>query len=186
MRLIRLLVLLAVVWLVVELAAIPVAGRLIEQQVAARSRGIADVDARVGTFPVLTRFVTTGSVNSVAVTLDRVVRLGLTFTEVRFDLDGVGVDRGALLTRKVRITHIDTGTVTATIDLDGLPPGPGSGTGRNIRVAGRSLVLGRVTLQLSSELFPCDPRVRQLGRRVIASCVLTDVPPILLDASQMR
>lgn len=183
MRPIRFLVLLAVVWLTVELAAIPFAGRLLAQQVSARSRGVGDVKASVGGFPLLTRFVSEGRVNSVDVTLERIVRLGLTFNEVRFELDGVEVDRSALIARRVRITQIDSGSVTATIDL---PPGVASAAASNVRVAGRSLVLGPVRFQLTSEVLPCDPQVRLLGNQVIASCAIRDVPPILLDATQTR
>lgn len=186
MRPIRFLVLLAVVWFAVELAAIPFAGRLLAQQIRTRSRGIADVEASVGMFPVVTRFVAAGRVESVVVTLERVARLSLTFTEVRFDLDGVEVDRAALLGQKVRITHIDAGRVTATIDLSALPPRVASATARSVRVTGRSLVLGPVRFQLSAELFPCDPEVRQLGNQIIASCELRDAPPVLLDAAEMR
>jgi hypothetical protein len=184
-RTLRFLVLLLVAaWVIVELAAVPVGTRLIEEQFVARSGGVAAVDASIGTFPVVSRFVLTGRVNTVKVTLDRVARLGLTFAEVRFELDGVAVDRAGLLRRQMRITDIDRGTVAATIDISGASPQLAAAADRNVRVAGRNLVIGPVSFRLSSELFPCDPQVRRLGAQVIASCTLTDVPPILLDAAQ--
>lgn len=177
------LILVAGLWLVGELAAIPVADRLIEQRVAERSRGIASVHATVGTFPVVARLVITGRVNSVTVTLDRVERLNLTFAQVRFDLEGAHIDRGALLRREARITAVERGTVTAIVDLGGLPPGVAR-LGRNVRVRSRTLLLGPTSFSLSFDILPCDPDARFANDQVILSCTIRDVPPALLDAAQ--
>jgi hypothetical protein len=90
------------------------------------------------------------------------------------------------LRREVRVTEIEHGTVTATIDISGVSPRIAALADRNVRVAGRSLIVGPISLQLSAELLPCDPQVRRMGDQIIASCTLTDVPPILLDAAQRR
>ena len=181
MRLLRLLVILLVgLWLVVEVAAIPVASKLVESQVAARTRGATSVRASVGSFPVLARVVFTGRVNSVDVALEHVAGQRIPFTEVRFDVSGVAVDRASLATGKVKVTSIDTGTVTGTIDLSAAAPIVGRLASR-VSVSGHTLLLDSIPLQLNPQLFPCSPQAHIDGQQVIVSCSFTDVPPVLLE-----
>jgi hypothetical protein len=155
---------LAIVWLVVELAAIPVANRVIEWKAAQQSRGVAGVHA--------------------SVTLDRVERLSLTFTQVTFELDGVALDRAALLQRQAKVTAIDHGTVTATLDLRTLPPAVAR-VARNVRVNGRTLLLGPASFQMSSDIMPCNPTANVSGDVVTLSCTFDHIPPVLLEAQRI-
>jgi hypothetical protein len=186
MRMLRRLVLLLVVlWVVVEIAAIPVANRMIEEQVAAQTRGVASVKASVGTFPVVARFVLTGKISRVGVTLVRVARAALTFTEVRFDLSGVELDRGRLLkNRQAHITAVDTATITATLDTSALPPRLAGAVARNVRISGRTLLLGPASFQLASDILPCSPSAHVVGSSVILTCTIDHVPPALLETAQ--
>jgi hypothetical protein len=179
-------ILLAVVWLVAELAAIPVAGRLIAQRVSAQTHDIAAVHAKVGTFPIVTRLLLTGRVNNATVTLDKVVRLNLTFAQVSFQLEGVQLDKSALFgQRKARITAIQQGTVTATIDVQDVSRiARAFSPSRAPRVTGRTLLLGAASFQLSSDIMPCDPDARIDGNQIVLSCTVNNVPPVLLESAQ--
>jgi len=179
-----LIVLLVALWLVGEIVAIPVADHLIEQQVSARTNNVAAVHARVGSFPVVARYVVTGKVKTVSVTLDRVTRVALTFATIRFDLSGVSIDRSALLKGKGRITAIDRGTITATIDVGALRARVARFVESDVRVSGRTLVIGPESFRLSSDVLPCDPSERIEGDRIILSCTINEVPPALLEEAQ--
>ena len=178
MRLIRRLVYLAVgLWVVVELVAIPVSGQLLAHEVASRTHDVTTVHASVGSFPILARAFLLGSVNKVSVTLDQVTGERIPFTAIRFDVRGVGLDKAALTKGKMRITSIDRGTVTATLDL---PPGVTSA----VSVSGRTLKLGPLSLALRSDLIPCAPTARVAGNTVTLSCTVYQIPPVLLEGAQ--
>jgi len=185
-RLLRLLVVLLVgAWLVVEIVAIPVADRMLEQEVSAHTHGVAAVKASVGTFPIVTRFVFTGRISKSTITLERVARLALTFTEVRFDLAGVQIDRARLIgSRQARITAVDRATITATLDMAALPPRVAAVVSRNVRVSGRTLMFGSASFEMSSDILPCSPDAHVIGNDVILSCTIDHVPPALLEAAQ--
>ena len=181
MRLLRLLVIVLVgLWLVVEVVAIPVAGRLVESQVAARARGATSVHASVGSFPVVARVVFTGRVNSVDVTLENVAGQRVPFTEIRFDVSGAAVDRASLATGKVKVTKIDTGSVMGTIDLSAAAPVVGR-IASHVSVSGHTLLLNSIPVQLNPQHFPCSPDAHIDGQQVIVSCTFTNVPPVLLE-----
>src|SRR5688572_8807940 len=84
-----LLVILALLWLVGELAAVPIAEGRVEQRVAELNRDAANVSANIDSFPLVSRLVFAGRVNEVTVTLERVARARLTFAEVRFELSDI-------------------------------------------------------------------------------------------------
>jgi hypothetical protein len=173
MRLIRRLVILVVgLWLVLELAAIPVLGQIVQHEVSARSHGATTIRASIGTFPVLARAFFAQRVNSVSVTLDRVAGERVPFTTIRFDAHGVGIDRASLLKGKVKVTSIDTGTVTASLELP-------ADVGAHVQVSGHTLVMGPVAVALRSDLFPCTPDATVNQDQVTLSCTFTGVPPIL-------
>jgi len=181
----RLVVLVVVLWLAVEVAAIPVAKRMIEREVAAHTRNVTAVKASVGTFPIVARFVLTGRVSHASITLERVARLALTFTEVRFDLSGVELDRARLIkSRQARIVAVDQATITATLDTGVLPPRLAGLLASNARVSGRTLLLGPASYQLSSDILPCSPMAQVVGNDVILSCTIDHVPPALLESVQ--
>jgi hypothetical protein len=172
MRLIRRLVLLVVVlWLVAEIIAIPVVNAIAAREVASHTRDATTVHVSVGSFPIIARAFFLQRVSSVGVTLDRVVGQRVPFTTVRFDAKGVGIDRAAMLEGKFRVTAIESGTVTATIDL------PAGATGA--RIEGRTLMLGSLPIAVRSDLFPCTPAASVAGRRVTLSCTFTGIPAVL-------
>jgi hypothetical protein len=188
MRILRwLLILLAALWLVGELAVVPFAESRIEQRVAERNPGVGSVKADIGSFPVATRLVLTGRINKLDVTLDRVVRQRLTFAQVRFELTGIELDRGSILRRETRVSAIDTGRVTATIDGGALA----SVFGRvinlsdvTVRVRGRVLAIGPASVSIASDLLPCEPQARVEGDSVILTCTFDEVPQAVLEAAQ--
>lgn len=184
MRLFRLLiVVLAVAWLVGELAVVPIAEGRIEQRVAELNRDAANASAGIDSFPLVSRLIFTGKVNHVTLTLERVARARLTFAEIRFELSGIEVDRSSLFQQQPKVTAIDRGTITATIDA-GVLGNIASAAGVTPRVRGRSLVVGPVSFPIPSDLVPCEPEVDVVDRDVIVSCTIDEVPKVLLDAAQ--
>lgn len=184
MRLIRWLVLALVgLWLVGEFAAIPIAERVIEQEVSARYRDAASVNADIGSFPLVARVLATEKVGRLTVTLERIARQTITFAEVRFELTGIVVDRSALLRGDPRVKEIDRGVVTATIDVPALEGIPSLGAA-DVRVDGRTLRAGPAAIEIDKELVPCSPQARVEGDRIILSCEIDEVPESLLDAAQ--
>ncbi len=184
MRLIRFVLILVVgLWLVGEIALIPLANTQIEREVADRTRDEASVNASIGSFPVAARVLITGKVPRLTVTLDRVARQALTFAEVEFALRGISVDRAAIFRGKARVEDIDSGTVTATIDA-GVLGRIASLAGVNVRVEGRTLRVADRALALDRDLLPCAPQARIDNDKVILSCTIDQVPDILLEAVQ--
>lgn len=181
------LVVLGALWLGVELAAIPVAEGQIEQRIAERNREAATVQAEIDSFPLLTRLFTGGRIRKATITLDSVARRELTFAELRFELDGIEVDRAAIFRRDARITAIDRGRVTATIDAGAISAAVGrtvSLTGLDVRTSGNRLLVGPVSFALASDVLPCDPEARVEGERIVVSCTFEQVPQALLANAQ--
>jgi hypothetical protein len=173
MRLLRRLVVLVVaLWVVAEIIAIPVVDGIVQREVAAHTHDVTTVRASVSSFPLLTRVFALQRVNSVSVTLDRVAGQRLPFADVRFDVKGVDVDRASLLNGKLRVTSIDSGTVTATLTLP-------LGVSRLVHVSGRNLMLGPLAVALRADLFPCSPQASLSGDQVTLSCTFTSVPSVL-------
>jgi hypothetical protein len=184
-----LVVLLAGVWLAVELVSIPVGERMVEQRVAERNENAATVTADIDSFPLVTRVFLTGNVKELTVTLDEVARQAVTFAQVRFEFAGIAVDRSSLRGGDFRVTAIDRGTITATIDLGAVGGALGriaTRTGLDVRVSGRTLFVGPASIELSSELLPCDPDARIEGDQVVLSCTIDEVPEALIEAAQRR
>lgn len=189
-------ILVAVLAVVLELLAPVLAGLQIEEQVRERARDAAGVDAEVGTFPVVTRLLATQRVRRMAVTLDEVARQEVRFTAVRYELQGVRLDREALLRGDVRVTAIRGGQVTAEVTpgaltealgvpvdvQDGLLSAAGIDAGVVPQVQGRSLVLpagGLPGIPLPEDLIPCQAEARVEDDSVQVTCALQDVPFIL-------
>jgi len=168
---------------VVEIAAIPLTSQIVQHEVAARDQNAATVKASVGTFPLLTRLLVTGKVNSVHVVLDRVTGQRLTFSEVDFDVRGVSIDRTALLQRKFHVQDVDEGTVTATINLSDISPLAGRIASR-ASVNGHTLSLGGLSFALSSSLFPCSPDATVEGDHITLACTFTEIPAVIFEAKR--
>jgi hypothetical protein len=179
-RLLRWVALLVIgLWVVAELVAIPVTNNVVEREVAAHNRGAATVHASAGPFPLLTRLAVTGRVNHVAVTLDRVAGQRLRFSEIRFDVRGADIDRGALLGGNFRMRSIDSGTVTATINLPDL--GIAAPISSPARVVGRTLFVGRAGFTIDSDLIPCSPQASVSGDHIVLDCGFTSIPSIFVQ-----
>ncbi len=184
-----LVVLLAGAWLVVEIVSIPVGERMVEERVAERNENAATVTADIDSFPLVTRVLLTGNVKELTVTLDEVARQAVTFAQVRFEFSGIAIDRSSLRGGEFRVTAIDRGTITATIDLGAVGGVLGriaTRTGLDVRVSGRTLFVGPASIELSSELLPCDPDARIEGDQVVLSCTIDEVPEALIEAAQQR
>lgn len=184
MRLLRrLVILLVALWLVGEILAIPVADRIIADEVAARTRNATSVHASIGSFPVVARMLVFQKVSSVSVRLERVVGERIPFSEIRYDVKNVGIDRGSVFSGKVHVTSVGSGTVTATINLADISPVAGR-IASAVHMEGRSLVLGGVRFALGTNLIPCTPQATIEGQQVILSCTIDHIPPVLLEHAQ--
>jgi hypothetical protein len=184
-KLLVVLVLLVGLGVAAEAAVIPLAESKLEQQVGERTDGEAAVSADIDSFPMITRVLLTGRVKELSVTLEQVARQTLTFTDVRFDVFGIEVDRPAILRREVKITAIDSGTVTATLDLGRLGTivsRLGSFLGTDVRVEDGVLRVGSASFPIDASLFPCAPDANVEGEKVTLSCTIDEVPEALLDA----
>lgn len=137
--------------------------------------------ASIDSFPFLGRLVVNGRVERVSVHQEDVKARGIRFTAIDVDLRGVHVDRGALVRhRRVELTGIDRGTVTATVGLGELLRLAGSAVTGGVRLDDGVLVIGDVRLDLAgSPLLPCVTSLRFEGTAVALTCRLHD-PPIEL------
>lgn len=191
-----LVVLLAVAALAVELVAPQLASARIEERVQEQTAGALDVSAQVGPFPVVTRLLATNKVPRLSVTIDEVVGQQLPVAAVRFELDGVTLDRDALLGGDVRVRDIDRGRVTAVLDPNALTDALGvpvriedgalvveiAGTEQRLPLGseGGALPAGLADLPLP-DIVPCAPdETATSGDRIELSCTF-DVPPVFLQ-----
>lgn len=178
---------LAGLWLAGEVAAIPFAESRVETAVAERTEDAAAIRADIDSFPMVTRLLITGEVNELTVTLERISRLNLTFAEIDFRFEGVEIDRTALLRQDPRVESIDRGTVTGRIDAGALSSVLGralSLAGADVRVQGRSLVVGPASVRLPPDLIPCEADVRVEGEQIVVSCTIEEIPDYILESAQ--
>lgn len=182
-KLVVFLAVLGVIWAAAEVSLATLAEGKIEERVAARTEGEATVVADLNSFPLATRVLLTGMVKELEVTMEDVHQLQLTFAEVSITAEGIEVDRNAILSQEVRITAIDRGTITATIDASALPPVARQALAA-ARIEGRTLVLGPISFELARDVLPCDPDASVGDQRVILTCTIEEVPEALLDAAQ--
>ena len=178
----RLVLLVVVLWIVGEVLLIPFAESRIEREVAQRTRDTTAVEADIDSFPLAAGVLVTGEVRKLTVTLDRVARVGVRFASVAFAVSGIEVDRPAMLRGRARISSIDSGTVTATIELGALGR-LASLAGVDVRVEGRTLHAGPVAVQIAYDLVPCDPQSRVEDDTIVLSCTITELPEALQGLS---
>lgn len=174
-------------WVVAEVAIIPAyAAREVERQVEARTGDVASVEADLDSFPLATRLMLTGRINRATITLDRAVRQNITYATVRFELDGIQMDRNSLFSDP-RVTAIDEGRIEAVIDLSTLSPLLGRASavlGEQVRIEGGRFFVGRFSAEIARDLIPCDPDGRVEGTNAILTCTIHDVPEVLLKEAQ--
>ena len=167
------------------------------------ARGATSSSASISSFPFTARLLIAGQVQEARVRVGPVVAGRVTFASVSVDLNDVHVDRNKLINdRKVRLTSIGSGTVTAEItdaELSRLAGVQLSSTPGQIRVRARGTeVTGQVSatggnLLIEGEggaalhlrvprapLFPCDATkaVPEQGK-IVVSCTIDRVPPEL-------
>lgn len=165
---------LAVLAVAAELVSPRLAESRIEAGVRQKARNAASVEADIDSFPFLPRLLLEGRIRNLTITLREVVQQRLTITTVRFGLGGVQLDREALLQRRIRVTDIDSGTVTAEITGDALT----SLLGPVTLPPGTRLPAG--TFPVSSDLFPCQAVAEVASaQRVTVTCTLQEPPPFL-------
>jgi DUF2993 family protein len=169
-------------------------------------RGATSSSASITSFPFLGRLLVAGSVQEVGVRVGPVVAGRVTFASIAVDLHDVHIDRDRLINeRKVRLTSIGSGTVTAELTaaevsrLAGLPvsfePGRvtvgirGVSASAPVSVVNGSLVLGSgqaaVRLKVPhAPLFPCDATTAVARQGVVeVSCTVNRVPPELVTSA---
>jgi hypothetical protein len=202
----RLVVALAVVVLVLvagDFVAKAYATSQLRDRAEAAVQGATSSSASITSFPFLGRLLVAGSVQEVRVRVGPVPAGRVTFASVAVDLHDVRVDRNRLINqRKVRLTSIGSGTVTAELTaaevsrLVGVPisfePGRvtvgirGVSVSAPVSVADSSLVLGggQVPLRLKvphAPLFPCDATAAVARHGVVeVSCTVNSAPPELV------
>jgi len=173
-------------------------------------RGATSSSASISSFPFTARLLIAGSVPKVGVRVEPVVAGRVTFSSVAVDLHDVHVDRDLLINeRKVRLTSIGSGTVTAEITdaeisrLAGVPisftPGKASvraggvTVGAQLSAANGNLTIGgaqgvpiRVRVP-RAPLFPCDASKAEVEQgKVVLSCTVNRVPPELVGVTVKR
>lgn len=185
-----------------EIATPPFVEARIEEQVRTRTRELADVEADVDSFPLLTRTLVTGRVSRLSVDLREVLHQELRITSVRLLLHGLELDRGALLQGEARVRDIERGEVTLELSGDALTAAlgvpievrrgaavvqrAGEALGVDLAVEGGALLLrGPAGLSLRAplpgDLMPCAPAVEVLADRILLTCSFEGVPPLLQD-----
>jgi hypothetical protein len=186
-RLLVLVVLLAVVGLVSDVGLKALAESQIETTAQQEAPG-ASADAAIPVFPFLPPLLFGGKVDEVSVHLAHVPAGPAFFDRLDFDLHGVQISRSVLLhQRRVKLVHIDRGTVSAVVQLPAITRALPL-TGLTARVVGRSVVVrgpGGVSVSIPmprASLVPCQGTARLEAGAVRISCTLQDVPPALVDA----
>lgn len=198
---------LAVLYVVVDFAALTIARNKLQDEASARAPEAASVQTRLEGFPFLITALSSGKIRDIGITLRQVDLGKIGFDDIDLDVQGPVVDRGVLLNeRKVQLDSIERATVTAEVSatalsqLLGVPvkldPGKvtvqvnGLEVAANVEVANRQLriaVRGRSALAPvpipRRNLLPCDPTVVIIADHLRLSCSTTEIPPLLVKAA---
>lgn len=196
-----LIVLLVVVGIVGEFAGPRLVESRIEERVRANTDGQATVEADVQSSPFLLVLLVQGRINRMTVTLEELSGYDVPVT-ARFALDGVRLDRPALLTGQAQLRGVEGGGVAAEltrraisqgmkinvdIDSDGIVLGPTTVVfDAELTTQGRTIAISHdsfedVEVSLPASLLPCaDPEMElEDDRAVILSCELKSLPAVL-------
>lgn len=174
------LVILAGLALAAELVAPSVAAARIDEAIKARSSNEVGVDAKINSFPFVTRLLLTGKIDHTTVTLTQVAGQDLTFASVRYDVDGLVLDREKLFQQKIQVRSITRAVATATIDTAAIADAYGLDETKVDQFA--ALIGPRLKAAIPQELIPCSPDVNVKAGRVELSCTFTEIPPIINKA----
>lgn len=196
-----LIVLVVIVGVVGEFAGPRLVESRTEERVRANTDGEVTVEADVQSSPFLPVLLAQGRINRMTVTLKELSGYGIPVT-VRFVLDGVSLDRQALLTGRAELRRVDGGgaaaelsqrgisqgmNINVDINRDGIVLGPMTAVlDADLRTQGRTVAISHdsfqtVEVSLPQSLLPCpDPEVELDDDTAIGlSCELEDVPPVL-------
>ncbi len=156
--------LVAVLWLVVEVAVPPLVEGRIERRVGSGPGGPADVQADLGSFPVVSRALIAQRVPALDLTL-RGIELGsVPVALLRLRLRDVAVARGPLLRGGAGIRGVDEVAVRAEVTAGGV------GEALDPDGGGLPDVPGLV------EALPCMPDVGLSGLRMVLTCTAGTLP----------
>lgn len=166
------------------------------------------ITTSIGAFPFVPRLALSTSVSHVGVHVENLDTTAITFAQVNIDLRNVKLDRSELLSkRKVKITSIDSGTISATVTSEGLskalhiPVTIADGVvnvtllGRTIPVTPSMSATGKLTLTgpagrsfkltiPKTDYVPCLGEITVLAGRIKLSCQIHEIPPALIEAAQ--
>jgi hypothetical protein len=195
---------LVAVLLVGDLVARSAAESAVEDGVRSKVQGVASVDARIRSFPFTARLLAQGKVSTLDLRLTDVMGHGIDVATLRLVTKGLVLDRSVLIGGRVRVTHVDRVTVTATIteaevrDLthtdvrlhDGRADVTAAGVTAGaevtveegqIRLSAGSVGVLRVPLP-DSDLLPCVVDARVVDGAILASCTADHLPAIVVRA----
>ena len=205
MRKLGFLVLVVVMLLAIDELAKAFSSRTIASAVERKVQGVSSVDADIDSFPYLGRLLVQGSVSELDVTFRNVTGHGIDVAQLRFEAEGLELDRGVLFSRRnVRVRDVDRVTAEATITEEQIR----KVTGADIRLAdGRAtvsaggatatatikVVEGRVRMEVGSlpavsipipdaELLPCAVEAEVVEDALVLSCSTDQLPAIVVDA----
>lgn len=173
----------------------------IEERVADNTEGQVNVQANVESFPFLPGVATEGEIRRLTVTLDEVFGQQLP-AEASFALQGIHLDRQALLEGRVEVRDVDQGTVSVEVteqtlsnalgvpvdispDAVVLTPAGASVEADLASRAGNVVIsaagVGGLEVPLPENL-PCEPVLEQEEGLVRLSCGFQGLPAILAEA----
>ena len=167
----------------------------IEKRIRATVPQAQGVHAHIRSFPFL-KVLVNGHVDEMGGHIDHLTVARLTFDDIDVEIHGLRIKQGDLISnRKVVVTHIDTGTVSATLTAASLTQAFGVPVG----VAANSLVASGVAVGVSvrssrqvvitvagigarsfplpdASLLPCLPSVAFAHQAMVLSCSFDHVP----------
>lgn len=170
----------------------------IEERVADNTEGQVNVEANVESLPFLPGVATEGRIRRLTVTLDQVFGQELP-AEASFGLEGIYLDRQALLEGRVQVRDVDRGTLSVEVTEQTLSNALGvpvdirpdavvlSPAGASVEAdlatrAGNVVIsaagVGGLEVPLPDDL-PCEPVLEQEEGLVRLSCGFEGLPAIL-------
>lgn len=173
----------------------------IEERVADNTEGQVTVEANVQSFPFLPGLATEGKIRRLTLTLDDVFGQQLP-ADASFDLEGIHLNRQALLEGTVEVRDVDRGTVSVEVteqtlsDALGVPVDirpdavvlnpAGVSVEADLAVEAGNVVIsaagvGGLDVPLPENL-PCEPVLEQEEGVVRLSCGFEGLPAILAQA----
>ncbi len=187
-KLLAILVVVAVLGAAVDVTTRRLAERQLTSRVHDAIGDAGPTDAEIHSVPFLGRLLAAGDIARVRVHQEDVGANGLTFDSIDVDLRGVRIDRSQLLGhRRVELTGIDGGTVTAVIGSTEVLRIAGRALLGDVRLENGVLIIGGVRLDLAgSPLLPCATQVRLAGVSLVVTCTLHEVPKELLRDAAAR